>query len=84
MKVHHGEPEPETPAQTEQSQFGIEEETAAPVESESTEASAPVAEARTVEPSTSSSASSSSNSAASGAESSKSTGGGHEEFGFGG
>lgn len=85
-QVDDTEPEPESASQTEQSQFGIEEEsTAAPVESTSTESSAPVAEARTVEASTS--ASSTSTSSSGGTESSKgsgSAGGGQEEFGFGG
>jgi RNA polymerase sigma-70 factor (ECF subfamily) len=85
-QVQHAESKPETASQAAQSQFGIEEEsTAAPVESTSTESSAPVAEARTVEPSTS--APSSSTSSSGGTESSKSSGsagGGQEEFGFGG
>lgn len=84
-KPDHAEAPPQTPSQTEDSQFGIEEEApAAPVESTATESSAPVAEARTVEPST---APSTSTSSSGGAESSKSRGsadGGQEEFGFGG
>jgi RNA polymerase sigma factor (sigma-70 family) len=67
-----------TPEQTEESEFGIESESPA-AETQSTEFSAPVTQARTVEstpaPSTSSSSSSSS---------SKANSGGHDEFGFGG
>jgi hypothetical protein len=72
------ESEPATPEQTEESEFGIESESSS-AETQSTEFSAPVASARTVEstpaPTTSSSSSSSSP---------KSSSGGHDEFGFGG
>jgi RNA polymerase sigma-70 factor (ECF subfamily) len=70
-----------TPEQTEESEFGIESESsaAASTASSSTEFSAPVTDARSVEttaaPNTSSTGSSSS---------SKSGSGGHDEFGFGG
>jgi RNA polymerase sigma factor (sigma-70 family) len=73
------ESEPTSPEQTEESEFGIESESAASAGSTSTESSAPLADARTIEssptPSTSSPDSSSSP---------KSGSGGHDEFGFGG
>jgi RNA polymerase sigma-70 factor, ECF subfamily len=83
---HHTESEPVTPAQTEQSQFGIEGESAAsaPVEEASVSTRA-VTQSQTAEstapPATSSAESSASTSAGG---SSKSAAGGHEEFGFGG
>ena len=84
---HHAESEASTPAQTEQSQFGIEGESAAsaPVE-EASVSSRSVTQSQTVEasapPATTDAEPSASSSST---ESSKSTaGGGHEEFGFGG
>lgn len=84
-KVRHDQSESATPSQTAQSQFGIEEEAApAPVEPAPTESSAPLAEARTVEPPTTSSASSSSSSSSAEGSRTSGAGGGQEEFGFGG
>jgi RNA polymerase sigma-70 factor (ECF subfamily) len=85
---HHTENEAGTPAETEQSQFGIEAESAAsaPVE-EASVSSRSVTQSQTVETSAPPASSGAESSApSSGAESSKSTagGGGHEEFGFGG
>jgi RNA polymerase sigma factor (sigma-70 family) len=72
------ESEAATPEQTEESEFGIEGESSS-AEPTSTEFSAPVTEARTVESNPSPSPSSSSSSSSSTASS-----GGHDEFGFGG
>jgi RNA polymerase sigma factor (sigma-70 family) len=72
------ESEPTTPEQTEESEFGIESESSS-AEPQSTEFSAPVTEARTVESAPAPNSSSSSSSSAS-----KSSSGGHDEFGFGG
>lgn len=84
-KPHHAEAAPQTASEAEQSQFGIEEEAPpAPVEATSAESSAPVAEARTVEPSASSSTSAKTFSGSEAAKSGGGGGGGHEEFGFGG
>lgn len=76
---HEGGTESEavTPEQAEESEFGIESESSSP-ETQSTEFSAPVTEARTVESTPAPSTSSSSSSSA------KSSSGGHDEFGFGG
>jgi RNA polymerase sigma-70 factor (ECF subfamily) len=87
--AQHTETKPETAGETVQSQFGIEEESSSPpVEVAPVETHTPVAEARTVEPSTSSSSSpstsSSSPSSGEASKSSGSSGGGHDEFGFGG
>jgi RNA polymerase sigma-70 factor (ECF subfamily) len=73
------ESEPATPEQTEESEFGIESESSSP-ETQSTEFSAPVTSARTVESTPAATTSSS----ASSSSSSKSSSGGRDEFGFGG
>jgi RNA polymerase sigma factor (sigma-70 family) len=75
------EPKPETAEETEQSEFGFEEEASPSAAPPPEETAAPLSESRSVETSTAGSSSSS--------ESTKSTGGssssgGHEEFGFGG
>jgi RNA polymerase sigma factor (sigma-70 family) len=75
------EPKPETAEETEQSEFGFEEEAQTNVAPPSEETAAPLSQSRSVETTAPSSSSSS--------ESSKSTGGssssgGQEEFGFGG
>jgi RNA polymerase sigma-70 factor, ECF subfamily len=83
---HHTENEASTPAETEQSQFGIEAESAAsaPVE-EASVSSRSVTQSQTVETSAPPATAGAGRSAStSSTESSKSTGGGHEEFGFGG
>jgi RNA polymerase sigma factor (sigma-70 family) len=71
-----------TPSETEQSQFGIEEEEAAPAEAPPAEEAPPVAESRSVE--TTSSAAGSSPEASSAGGGGGAGSGGQEEFGFGG
>lgn len=72
-------PKAETPQQTEQSEFGFEEETSAPAEPQvEAEAAAPITQSRPVE--ASAAAPSPSHESSSGGGGS----GGHEEFGFGG
>ncbi|HEX4306429.1 MAG TPA: sigma-70 family RNA polymerase sigma factor [Solirubrobacterales bacterium] len=73
------EPEAKTPEQTEQSEFGFEEQ-AASASPAPEESSAPVTDARPVETTTQSSPAPESSKSAGGASST----GGHDEFGFGG
>jgi RNA polymerase sigma-70 factor (ECF subfamily) len=77
--THHVESKPATPAQTEQSEFGFEEEEAASPAAQP-ETAAPVAESRTVETTAAPDTTEAQSSKGSGGK----AGGGSEEFGFGG